>query len=57
MISLLEHCHGEKRCMDMNDFDKPKDQRELAHLGLVRNRTLKNMFSELLYTGTISFYN
>lgn len=25
-----------------NDFDKPKDQRELTHFGLARNRTFKN---------------
>ena len=28
----------------MNDFVKPKDQREFIRFGLARNRTVKNVF-------------
>ena len=37
---------GENVCLYTNDFDKPEDQRELAHFGLARNRTFKNVFDK-----------
>ena len=35
-----------KRCIYMNDFVKPKDQREFIRFGLARNRTFKNVFDK-----------
>ena len=43
---MLAMPSGENVCLYTNDFDKPEDQRELAHFCLARNRTFKNVFDK-----------
>ena len=41
-VNLASALALHKRSFNMNDFVKPKDQREFIRFGLARNRTFKN---------------